>query len=85
MTEIKTGVNMTVRRGPESWTYIYVVLGFALAIEATVITMVEPIKFPWNVVLFIAVAAATFWLFIFNGWFQNKLITMKLAYENKGR
>ena len=67
MTEIKTGVNMTVKRGPESWAYIYVVLGFALAIEATVITMVEPIKFPWNVALFIAAAAATFWLFIFNG------------------
>lgn len=85
MTGIKTNVTMTVTRGPISWAYIYTALGFAVAIEATLITMIEPLKFPLNVVVFIAVAAFTFWLFIFNGRFQNKLIAMKNAYENKGR
>jgi hypothetical protein len=78
-------VSMTVKRGPESWTYIYVMLGFALAIEATVITMVEPVKFPWNIAIFVVIAGMTFWLFINNGWFQNKLIGMKHRYEEKGR
>jgi hypothetical protein len=81
----KDSVTATVKRGPESWTYIYVMLGFALAIEATVITMIEPLKFPWNLVVFIALAVLTFWLFINNGWFQNKLIGMKIRYEEKGR
>jgi hypothetical protein len=83
--EIKVGVTMTTKRGPESWAYIYIMLGFALAIEATVISMIEPLRFPWNIVVFAVVASFTVWLFILNGRFQNKLIALKLAYENKGR
>ena len=73
----------TVKRGPESWNYIYVALGFAIAIEATVIHMA--LHFPWNVGVFVLVGGFTFWLFIFNGWFQNKLIGIKNKYESKSR
>jgi hypothetical protein len=33
---------MKVKRANESWTYIYVVLGFALSIEGTIIQMFDP-------------------------------------------
>jgi len=80
-----TTVNATVKRGPESWGYIYVTLGFALAIEGTIIQMATPVGFPWNLIAYFVLAAFTFWLFIGNGWFQNKLIGMKIRYEEKDR
>ena len=85
MTEIKIGVSMGVKRRPESWNYIYVMLGFALAIEGTIIGMITPLLFPWNVIAFAVIGFVTFRLFINNGWFQNKLISMKIKYENKER
>jgi len=30
-------------------------------------------------------AAVAIHLFLFNGWFQNKLIALKISYENKAR
>ena len=85
MIKTNVSVSASVRRGAESWTYIYVMLGFALTIEATVVTMIEPLKFPWNLVVYAIIGIITFWLFIDNGWFQNKLISMKLKYEDKSR
>lgn len=85
MTEIKSSVSMGVKRGPESWSYIYVMLGFALTIEGTVIAMITPLSFPWNIIIFGAIGLITFRLFINSGWFQNKLIVMKIKYENKER
>jgi hypothetical protein len=79
-------VSATVTRGPASWAYIYVALGFALAIEGTVVQMsTPPLIFPWNLVAYGVVAAITFWLFAFNAWFQNKLIGLKNRYENQPR
>jgi hypothetical protein len=73
----------TVKRGGESWTYFYVALGFALSIEGTVVGMIQPLAFPWNLVAYLVVGAVTFWLVLFNGWFQNKLVRWKNAYEQK--
>ncbi len=81
----KVGVQMTVNRGPESWAYIYIFLGFTLSIEGTVISLITPLGFPWNVALYAIVAVGTVWLFLDNGWFQNKLISWKIRYEQKGR
>ena len=73
-----------VKRGPASWAYIYVTLGFALTIEGTIIQMTTPpLKFPWNLVTYFALGVSTFWLFISNGWFQNKLIGLKSKYEDQ--
>ncbi len=74
-----------VIRGPESWAYIYVFLGFAIAIEGTMISMVTSLCFPWNELVFALVAVVTIYLFLFNGWFQNKIIGLKSWYENAGR
>jgi hypothetical protein len=78
-------VQMTVKRGPDSWNYFYVTLGFALTIEGTIVGMITPLLFPWNIIAYAAVGAATIWLFIDNRWLQNKLVGLKMRYENKGR
>jgi hypothetical protein len=83
--EQKVGVTMTVKRGPLSWAYIYTALGFALTIEAGVMSMIPYPGLPWNVVLFVLIAAITIWLFIDNKWVHQKLISLKLRYEERGR
>ena len=82
---MKVMLDTKVTRGPESWAYIYVALGFALAIEGTIVQMVTPLEFPWNLGTYATVAGLTVWLFIFNRWFQNKLIGIKCKYERKAR
>ena len=76
---------LSIVRGPETWNFIYICLGFALTIEGTVVAMIEPIHYPRNIVLFAVVAAATFYLFICNGTFQNKLVELKNSYEHQAR
>lgn len=83
--ESNVSVDAKVKRGPESWTFIYIALGFALTIESTIVAMITPVSFPFNVVAYAAIAAVTFWLFIENGSFQNWLIENKSKYENKLR
>jgi membrane protein YdbS with pleckstrin-like domain len=74
-----------VKRGAQSWAYIYLALGFVLAIEATVIPMITSLTFPLNVVAFVSLGAATFYAFLFNGWFQNTVIRFRNWYEEKQR
>lgn len=84
ITEQKTTVEMIVTRGQESWNYLYIALGFALAIESTIVPMIAPLTWPWNLIAYVLLAVLTIWLFLFNGWFQNKLIGLKAAYEARG-
>jgi uncharacterized membrane protein len=81
----KLSVDAKVKRGPESWAFIYIALGFVLTIESTIIVMITPLSFPYNIIVYAIVALISVWLFIENGWFQNKLIGCKNRYENKLR
>jgi hypothetical protein len=74
-----------IKRGPDSWTFIYIALGFTISILGTIIQMVDAIRFPCNLLLYGVTAAGSFWLFTCNGWFQNKLIDLKGRYENRPR
>ena len=74
----------TVTRGPISWSYFYLVFGFALAIEGTVIQM-TPLLFPDNVATFAAVGLATGYLCLWNGKSQNALLRLRNWYETKPR
>lgn len=74
-----------VTRGPETWAYIYVALGFALAIEGTIVQMITPLSFPWSIITYAILGTATFWLFLRSGHFQNKLIGIKNRYESMAR
>ena len=42
-------VEAGVISGSASWNYIYIFLGFAVSIEATVIGMITPLQCPWNI------------------------------------
>ena len=76
-----------VKRGPESWAFIYIVLGFALTVEGNLIGMVPNtvLPFPSNILTYLVVMAGTAWLFVGSGWFQNRLIGLKNRYESKAR
>ena len=78
-------VEAQVRRGEESWSYFYTLLGFGLTIETGVIAMIVPLRWPWNLITLALVGAITVYLFLDNGWFQNKLIGLKNHYEDKLR
>lgn len=75
----------TVVRGSESWTFIYVLLGFVLTIEGNFIQMIKPLEFPWNLPVFLIAMLLTVWLFVGSGRFQNWLIGLKIKYETKSR
>jgi len=73
-----------VRRGDESWAYIYVALGFALSIEGTIVQMLF-FERPWNAVLYLALMVGTVRLFVFSGQFQDWLFGLKERVENMPR
>ncbi len=72
-------------RGQQSWTNIYVFLGFALTIESTLVSMITPLCFPLNILFFIIIAAATLYVFRECRWFHSKLIWWIHRYESKFR
>lgn len=78
-------MDVAVKRGEKSWTFLYTVLGFALTIETGVVALITPLKWPWNLLTFVVVAVTTTYLILDNGWFQNKLIGIKGRYEEKLR
>jgi hypothetical protein len=85
VAKIKATISAKVRRGPNSWDYLYTFLGFTLTIETGIMGLIKPIDWPCNVVILLSLGAITVYLFFFNGWFQNKLIGLKNGYENKLR
>ena len=82
---MKASLETKVKRGPDSWAYIYIALGFLLQIEGSVIQMATPLKFPVNIFVFAVVGVVTFYVFLSSGWLQNKLIGWKTRYEDRYR
>ena len=80
----KTTVDVAIKRNAQSWAYLYIVLGFAVSIEGSIIGML-PFRWPTNVAIYLLSIAATAWLIIDSGWCQNKLIGIKNYYEEKER
>jgi hypothetical protein len=60
-------------------------LGFALTIETGITGLISPLKWPWNLISLLLVGAITVYLFLDNGWFQNKLIGIRIRFEEKQR
>jgi hypothetical protein len=74
-------VDEEVIRGLESWNYLYIVLGFALTIEGTLVQMAT--SWPYDFILYvalIALIALTTWVFLFTP-FRGTLFRMKRKYE----
>jgi hypothetical protein len=74
-----------VKRGSEAWAYFYIVLGFVVTLESTVIGMITPLTFPWNILTFLVVAGCTVRAFIQFEWLHHKLIAFKERSESKIR
>jgi len=72
-------------RGEKSWQFIYIALGFSISIEGTFIQMIplHLLNFPRNIIFYGVVASITFWLFISNGRFQDRMLRMKKSYEDR--
>ncbi|MBW4655700.1 MAG: hypothetical protein KME20_22065 [Kaiparowitsia implicata GSE-PSE-MK54-09C] len=85
MVKLKDEVDAEVRRGSESWIYIYVTLGFMLTIEAGIVALIAPLIWPRNIIVYSALGGLTAYLWLLSGWFQNKLIRCKARYESKPR
>lgn len=82
MVKVKAECIAKVKRGPVAWQFIYTFLGFALTIEAGVMSLVTPLRWPWNLITYVFLAIVTFRLCLYSRWFQNKLIGWKQAYED---
>lgn len=81
----KVSFSAKVKRGPQSWAFLYTFLGFVLTIETGVVALITPLKWPANLVTLLIIGAVTVYLFLDNGWFQNKLLGLKARYEEKER
>jgi amino acid permease len=73
-------VSATVKRGPSTWAYIYITLALLLAFVWTVIQVWGSCGRMLAVVISTAILI---YLFLFNGWFINKLVVLKEWYENQ--
>jgi hypothetical protein len=73
-------VDIHLKRGNESWAYIYLIAGLLISIEGTFISM-SPLIWPCNAFLFLFIGFITFVTCVRNKWFQNKLIVMKISSE----
>lgn len=85
MSKAKSGFSATVKRGAASWSYIYITLGFMLTLEAALIAFITPLTWPRNLITYLAASAITAHLWLFSGWFQNKLVGWKARYEDVSR
>ena len=83
--KIQNEMKAEIRRGSTSWAFFYIALGFALGIEGTIIQMITPLTFPYNVALYIVTMSVTMYAFLFCGCFQNFLLSLKHKYENTAR
>ena len=81
---LQQSLKASVTRGPQSWNFIYALLGFALTIWGTLVAM-TPIIFPINWLVFAIGSAIIWYLLVFCGPVQNKIIGWKNSYESKPR
>lgn len=73
-----------IKRGKESWMFIYTTYGLVLAI---MIFFISILSFEWyyQVIIFGVIFSVLTWLFLFSAWFQNKIIGLKIRLEETWR
>lgn len=81
---MKDFLEKRVKRGKESWGFIYSIYGILLAAETFIISII-PQSWVIKVVIFIATFFFSTWLCMFNPWFQNKLVGLKTEIEERWR
>jgi uncharacterized membrane protein YfcA len=71
---------MDVKRGQESWAFLYMVVSSLLSIVGVVISLL-PDHFP-KILIFICLTFLICLFVLRSGWCQNKLIGLKIKIEN---
>jgi hypothetical protein len=66
---------------PELWSYIYVFLGFALAIEGTIVSLLD-LGWCYSLPAYLLIAMITLYLFLRNRRFQDTLVKLKAKAED---
>jgi hypothetical protein len=84
MAKSEVSVQLHVKRGQESWTFIYIVMAIALGIEIGIVQLLPLPSNWWNIAMLAFLIPLTIWLFLRNFWLQDVLIGLKGRYENKG-
>ena len=75
----------TVKRGTASWAYIYIALGFLLSFEGTIIQLITPLRWPYDLIFYVPLFVLTSLVFLASGRFQGWLVRLKTMYEDRFR
>ena len=82
--EMKSTLEMKIKRGKESWAFIYLVFGILVALALFVINTI-PVSWGYKIVIFLVAVFVLIWLCLSNAWFQNKIIGLKIKIEETWR
>ena len=82
--EAKPSLEKEIKRGEKSWNFIYILYGLILSIITFFISI---LPFDWfhKLIIFVVIVLILTWLFLFNAWFQNKIIGFKIKIEEAWR
>ncbi|UZE92938.1 MAG: hypothetical protein IB617_02150 [Candidatus Nealsonbacteria bacterium] len=81
---VKSSIQMRMKRGEKSWNYIYYTFSVLLAVFSFIIG-IGNIWWVYKVFIFIIGAFFLYWLCFCSAWFQNKIIGFKIKLENTWR
>jgi len=73
------------QRGAASWAYIYIALGFLLSFEGTIIQLITPLRWPYDLIFYVPLFVLTSLVFLASGRFQGWLVRLKTMYEDRFR
>lgn len=71
------------KRGKESWNFIYIWLGIVISIFGTFLGFIDNLPGLTRLIIFSIGLIIIFVSFLLSGYFQNKLIGMKIKIEDK--
>lgn len=74
-------VEKHVKRGKESWTFLWTIFGLSLAVCLFVISAVN-VGAVYKIVAGLLITISLGFFCLWNGWTQNKLIGFKIVLEN---
>jgi hypothetical protein len=84
MIKIRDTLEKRVKRSERSWYFIYFAFSISVALVLFIIG-IAPSSATNKVIIFFTALIVLIQLFFFNGWFQNKLVCLKIKIEEAWR
>ena len=81
---MRDSLEKRIKRGKESWTFIYFVFGVLFALATFIISIIS-VNWIYKTVVFVVTFFILIYLCLCNVWFQNKLIGLKIKLEETWR